>query len=427
MSQGDRGDAHGTTSPDDTKRQGIKQGTALPRPQKVSVHRPSERRRRVLWWLGGSGLALVLGLGAAGVVWGRSHLTWHLRISDNRVVVALASGRGPFAGWLLSTSHVSVDGHRAEREVFLTLAAGKTNRITAQVTSLWSTIVHITVRVPPEPALVDTSTAASGMTLRFSMPVTPRNAPCGLPAGEFWVTTLTFPRGTSTCSGVLGVVARSGERAQIPVSIPEVPAPVLPPVPSPPLSGPAPVLSFGPPDNGAFYITIDDGTYPDLQVLALMQRFRVPVTAFLVSNVAAEHLDYWRSFVAAGGDIEDHTVSHPSLTSLSEAGVEAQWAGAAQAFRNWFATPPTLGRPPYGAVNANVRTAASEAGLRDVVLWSASMYQSQLTTYDGRPLRAGEIVILHWIPGLYQSLVQLLGIASAQGLHPAPLASSLAP
>jgi hypothetical protein len=50
-----------------------------------------------------------------------------------------------------------------------------------------------------------------------------------------------------------------------------------------------------------------------------------------------------------------------------------------------------------------------------------------LTTYHGRPLRAGEIVILHWIPGLYQSLVRLLAIASAQGLHPAPLVASLSP
>jgi hypothetical protein len=53
------------------------------------------------------------------------------------------------------------------------------------------------------------------------------------------------------------------------------------------------------------------------------------------------------------------------------------------------------------------------------------MYNSQLTTYDGRPLRAGEIVILHWIPGLYDSVVRLLSIASALGLHPAPLLAGL--
>jgi peptidoglycan/xylan/chitin deacetylase (PgdA/CDA1 family) len=372
-----------------------------------------------------------MGLVAAGLVWGRPHVTWRLRRSDNHLVLTLASGRGPFAGWLRSRSHLSVGRHHGDRQVILTLAAGKTSRLNAQVTSLWATTVPIVVRVPPKPMLVATSVSAGTLTLRFSMPVTPRNATCGLPEGTSGVTTLSLPRGTSPCSGTLEVVARSGERAQIPVSVPALPPPVLAPAPSvlapaPSSSGPAPVLSIGPPDNGAFYITIDDGTYPDLQVLALMQRTRLPITAFLVSNVAAEHLDYWRSFVAAGGDIEDHTISHPRLSGLSEAAAEAQWAGAARAFKNWFGTAPVLGRPPYGSISQSVRVAASQAGLRYVVLWSASMYQSQLSTYDGRPLRAGEIVILHWIPGLYQSLVQLLNIAATQGLHPAPLATGLA-
>jgi hypothetical protein len=72
-----------------------------------------------------------------------------------------------------------------------------------------------------------------------------------------------------------------------------------------------------------------------------------------------------------------------------------------------------------------VQVTAGQAGLRYVVLWSASMYNSKLTTYDHGPLRAGEIVILHWVPGLYDSLVRLLQIASARGLHPAALPASL--
>jgi peptidoglycan/xylan/chitin deacetylase (PgdA/CDA1 family) len=384
-----------------------------------------QRTRRIWWWLVGAGLVVLMGLVAAGLVWGRPHVTWQLRRSDNHLALTVVSGRGPFARWLRSESHLSVGRHHGDRQVMLTLVAGKTSRLTAQVTSLWSTTMRIVVRVPPKPTLVATSVGAATLTLRFSIPVSPSNAPCGLPAGTSGVTTLSLPRGTSPCSGTLEVAARSGERAQVPVSVPARPPPVL--APAPPSSGPAPVLSIGPPNNGAFYITIDDGTYPDLQVLALMQRTHLPITAFLVSNVAAEHLDYWRSFVAAGGDIEDHTMSHPTLSRLSEAATEAQWAGAAQVFKNWFGTAPALGRPPYGATNQSVQIAASEAGLRYVVLWSASMYQSQLSTYDGRPLRAGEIVILHWIPGLYQSLVQLLNIAAAQGLHPAPLAGSLAP
>lgn len=185
------------------------------------------------------------------------------------------------------------------------------------------------------------------------------------------------------------------------------------------------MVSLGPSAGGAVYITIDDGTYPDPQVLALMQQTHLPVTAFLTSNAAAAHLTYWRSFLAAGGVIEDHTVSHPNLTTLSESAAEAQWVGASRAFTTWFGTTPSLGRPPYGAVSTSVRLAASQAGLRSLVLWSASMWKGRLTTYDGRPLRAGEIVIFHWVPGLYQDLTAFLGLAAAQGLHPASLAQSL--
>jgi peptidoglycan/xylan/chitin deacetylase (PgdA/CDA1 family) len=199
----------------------------------------------------------------------------------------------------------------------------------------------------------------------------------------------------------------------------------LPPLPAPRALGPAPVIYFGPAGGGAFYITIDDGKVPDSDVLALMQSAHIPITAFLTSIWAAPHLDYWKRFQAAGGDIEDHTVSHPDLTRLNEAADRAQWVGAAQECRTWFRKSPTLGRPPFGTFNRNVQIAAGEAGLRYVVLWSASMYNGKLTTYDHGPLRAGEIVILHWIPGVYKSLVRLLQIASAQGLHPASLLASL--
>ena len=385
---------------------------------------PSRRRWPVVVVGGFLGLLMVAGMILGGIAWGRPHLTWRFQVADNRLTLRLAPGGGPLAGWLLSHSSLAVEGHQGQK-VMLSLHPGSRDRLAPVVRSIWATTMRITVRVPQAPALLSTSFSPHTVTLSFSMAVSPRNAPCGLPEQAPWVTTLVFPRGSSPCLGTLDVGARSGERARMVISIPALGPPPPPPRPLS-SSAPAPVVSFGPPGGGAFYITIDDGVYPDPGVLTLTEDRHVPITAFLISNVAAEHLDYWRSFLAAGGDIEDHTVSHPNLTRLSEAAAETQWAGAGQAFKTWFGRAPSLGRPPYGVVNAGVQVAASQAGLRDVVLWSASMYNGQLSTYDHRPLRAGEIVILHWIPGLYQSLVQLLAIASAQGLHPAPLAASLA-
>jgi hypothetical protein len=42
-------------------------------------------------------------------------------------------------------------------------------------------------------------------------------------------------------------------------------------------------------------------------------------------------------------------------------------------------------------------------------------------TWNGKPLRAGEIVILHWVPGLGRQFAALLAQISALHLHPAPL------
>src|SRR5215469_3684081 len=50
-----------------------------------------------------------------GLAWGRPHVTWHFRTTDNRLMLSLAVGHGPFASWLLSRSSVAASGHRGHR------------------------------------------------------------------------------------------------------------------------------------------------------------------------------------------------------------------------------------------------------------------------------------------------------------------------
>src|SRR5579885_2075549 len=182
-----------------------------------------------------------------------------------------------------------------------------------------------------------------------------------------------------------------------------------------------PLYSFGPATGGSFYITIDDGTTPDERVVGLMASAHVPVTTFLVEQAIDGNVGFWQDFARAGGVIEDHTVSHPVMTQLTFAQQVAQWATPRAAYAALFGAAPALGRPPYGTYNASVVAAAAEAGLSGIVLWSASMSTSGLQTYDHGPLRAGEIVLLHWVPGLYGQLVALRQVAATLGLHPAPL------
>jgi hypothetical protein len=49
------------------------------------------------------------------------------------------------------------------------------------------------------------------------------------------------------------------------------------------------------------------------------------------------------------------------------------------------------------------------------------MSGDKIQTWNGKPLSPGEIVILHWVPGLGQQLTVLLKQIRARHLNPAPL------
>ena len=86
-----------------------------------------------------------------------------------------------------------------------------------------------------------------------------------------------------------------------------------------------------------------------------MRRTHLPVTAFLIEQAAQRDLPYWRAFVAAGGTVGDHTVSHPDLTKLTLGQATAQWGQARLALGRW------LGRP---RCSAGRRTGPSTAPCR---------------------------------------------------------------
>jgi peptidoglycan/xylan/chitin deacetylase (PgdA/CDA1 family) len=216
--------------------------------------------------------------------------------------------------------------------------------------------------------------------------------------------------GLRRCRAPLRLTARDGERASVPVAVPALPE--------------APLYAFARPAGRAVYITVDDGWAPSPQVLAIMRSTRLPVTAFLIERAAGRDLPYWRAFVAAGGTVGDHTVSHPDLTRLGLGRATAQWGQARRALGRWLGQAPVMGRPPYGAMDAAVRAAAYRAGLKCLVGWSAIMAGDHIQTWDGRALKPGEIVLLHWVPGLGRQLTRLLAVIRARHLRPAPLTTA---
>jgi hypothetical protein len=96
-------------------------------------------------------------------------------------------------------------------------------------------------------------------------------------------------------------------------------------------------------------------------------------------------------------------------------------AQARQAFGHMLGQTPVLGRPPYGAFDRTVQAAAHRGGLKILVGWSAVADGGGIRTWDGKPLRPGEIVLLHWVPGLGRQLSRLLAVIRSRHLNPTPL------
>lgn len=189
-------------------------------------------------------------------------------------------------------------------------------------------------------------------------------------------------------------------------------------------AGPVKVVFDLPEKQPVVYITIDDGWYPNEEVLKLMQQYHLPITTFLIEQAAQKHPDFWHKFVSAGGHIEDHTVSHPFLTHLSLADQKSQISQPLEYLRQFGPLPDEL-RPPYGDFNAEVGQAARDSGIKYIVMWSAEMRDSILSTTSNRGLKPGDIILLHWVPGLDQEILKLLNIIQKQNLGIADLTQAL--
>jgi len=366
-----------------------------------------------------AGLAVAwVGQRAAAATSARPVVAWALRPASNTVAIRLARGSGPLSGWMLDHSRLTVSeaGNGQLRRqspggmVRVPVPPGRQTRLLVQVAGPRPFRQTLTVTVPPALRVIAARRGHGGLLVRVSGPL--RRRPPRPLCGENKVSLLAssvvvVARSPDVCRTRLRLTARSGEQAVMPVTIPALPQ--------------VPLYSFASPADRAIYITVDDGWTPSPRVLAIMRRTQLPVTAFLIEQAAQQNLPYWRAFVRAGGTVGDHTVSHPDLTRLTLARATTQWGEARRALGRWLGLGPLMGRPPYGAFNHAVEVAAYRARLKMLVGWSATIDHGRIRTWDGNGLEPGEIVLLHWVPGLGGQLTMLLAAIRAQHLNPMPL------
>ena len=111
-------------------------------------------------------------------------------------------------------------------------------------------------------------------------------------------------------------------------------------------------------------LTFDDGPGPYTpQVLSVLERYQVPATFFEIGEEVADYPQYSKMVAAAGFPVEDHTWSHPNLTTIPASSVASQIDMTQVEIQALTGTTPQCVRPPYNAWNSTVLSQIAATGL----------------------------------------------------------------
>ena len=115
-----------------------------------------------------------------------------------------------------------------------------------------------------------------------------------------------------------------------------------------------------------FVASFDDGYLSDFTVaLPVLRKHRWPgVLNLIVNNVKPGDITAWqvRRLIAAGWEIDAHTISHPDLLTLDQAQVRYEVSGSRARLRKMFGGPVDFFSYPVGHYNAAVVAAVRAAG-----------------------------------------------------------------
>jgi peptidoglycan/xylan/chitin deacetylase (PgdA/CDA1 family) len=118
------------------------------------------------------------------------------------------------------------------------------------------------------------------------------------------------------------------------------------------------------------YLTFDDGPAVSYtkRILDLLDEYDAKATFFELGENAKAHPQLTRSVVARGHALGSHTWNHKDLRNLRPKNLNRQITRTSAELTKIGGRPITCLRPPYGAVNARVRSAVHRKDL-SMELW----------------------------------------------------------
>lgn len=171
------------------------------------------------------------------------------------------------------------------------------------------------------------------------------------------------------------------------------------------------------------FVTIDDGYHqPDI-ASKILRRVKWPITSFLLPENVEKHWDYFRD-VAVRNDIATHTAHHRILKGLPFEVQKKEICEGEERVRAITGSTTGYFRPPTGSWDETTLEAAAACGISKVLMWKVSMNGWVITTWGG-PIKAGDIVLIHYVDSIGLSFKRLRREMEAQGLRPAILSDYL--
>jgi peptidoglycan/xylan/chitin deacetylase (PgdA/CDA1 family) len=133
----------------------------------------------------------------------------------------------------------------------------------------------------------------------------------------------------------------------------------------------APSIYRGPGGRRTLALTFDDGPSESTeQVLAILQRYRVPATFFQCGMNVLRLPSAALAVSSAGHEIGNHSHTHPRLYFRSAVVIEMEFARAQEAIENSMGLRPRLMRPPFGVRWFGFREMQRKLNLISI-LWTA--------------------------------------------------------
>ncbi|MFJ2112582.1 MULTISPECIES: polysaccharide deacetylase family protein [unclassified Streptomyces] len=145
-------------------------------------------------------------------------------------------------------------------------------------------------------------------------------------------------------------------------------------------------------------LTFDDGpSSHTTRLLTTLKKYDAKATFYVVGQNVANNPSLVRKEVADGHQIGNHSWNHADLTKLTTAQIASQFSRTDKAVKDATKQTPSTVRPPYGAQNAKVRSAAG----RPLVHWSVdtldwqSRNAAKVAAAVKKNTRPGDVVLMH--------------------------------